>query len=114
MRPEAHQFVRLNLVPAHWAGLREVELGFSLKPRCHQPPPAHLPCAPAFGSSGGRGGPGTPLMAGSVYAHHKADTWLRWAGLAQTPPAPGCFLDSPCTGPHRASSFLVPGTWRPG
>ena len=29
MRLEAHQFVRLNLVPAHWAGLREVEVGFT-------------------------------------------------------------------------------------
>ena len=35
MRRETHQFVRLNLVPAHWAGLREIEVGFSLKPRCH-------------------------------------------------------------------------------
>ena len=37
MRRETHQFVGLNLVPAHWAGLREVEVGFSLKPRCHHP-----------------------------------------------------------------------------
>jgi integrase len=51
-------------------------------------------------------------MAGSVYAHHRADTLQRWAGLAQTPPAPGCSLDSPCTGPRRASSLLVPGTCR--
>jgi alkanesulfonate monooxygenase SsuD/methylene tetrahydromethanopterin reductase-like flavin-dependent oxidoreductase (luciferase family) len=37
VRCQAHQLVRLNLVPAKWARLREVEVGLSFEPRRHHP-----------------------------------------------------------------------------
>jgi hypothetical protein len=37
VRCQAHQLVRLNLVAAKWASLREVEAGLSFEPRRHHP-----------------------------------------------------------------------------
>jgi hypothetical protein len=37
VRCQAHQLVRLNLVTAKWARLREVEMGLSFEPWRHHP-----------------------------------------------------------------------------
>jgi hypothetical protein len=72
VRCQTHQFVWLDLVTVERVGNAKTKLGFPLN-RGAIIRAAHLPYAPAFGSSGARACRGTPPTAGSAYAHGKAD-----------------------------------------
>jgi hypothetical protein len=128
MGGETHQFVGLNFVRTQWADLREIEVGFSLEPRCHHParPSAvrtgfriirwesrprntsdgrYRLCAPQSGHLAAMGWAGTDSTGAGMFSQQP----LHWTTTRFVLSGPGNMETS--IGEYKAKVIHSPGPW---